>query len=241
MLTLRDTESIPVDLQTKFQLLDFAKKFVSCITWPTSQRVSDIQPLLGKKDVNKAKDPTAFEKRAPLLQPEAQRPNARIKADNDCRDHNQIPLSDLVVQFISLCNAVDTVVTEKQRAGIAAQLIVQAALQESQVFGNASPESTREYIPKVVAKLDTPPTQDRVKSGGFTSYLQLPPMGISLAAHIEALSERTPLRYLNDAMFDLLTRIIKSLEPPVLVQLERGRLAGLSRAETQQLKDKVGF
>ncbi|KAL4945352.1 hypothetical protein BDV06DRAFT_40767 [Aspergillus oleicola] len=40
---------------------------------------------------------------------------------------------------------------------------------------------------------------------------------------------------------EVLSSIMQLLDPPVLLQLERGRLEGLSRAETQQLKHKIGM
>lgn len=54
-------------------------------------------------------------------------------------------------------------------------------------------------------------------------------------------SREMPLPRLQDAIVDFMSNLIEGLEAPVLVQLERGQLHGLSRVETQQLKDRVGF
>ncbi|KAL4973259.1 hypothetical protein BDW66DRAFT_142663 [Aspergillus desertorum] len=43
------------------------------------------------------------------------------------------------------------------------------------------------------------------------------------------------------AVIKNLVYIMQLLAPPVLIQLERGRLEGLSRTETQQLKQRIGM
>jgi hypothetical protein len=52
---------------------------------------------------------------------------------------------------------------------------------------------------------------------------------------------KLPLFRFEGDVIDLLFDIMKSLEPPVLIQLERGKLGDLSRAETQALKDRIGL
>ncbi|KAL4805242.1 hypothetical protein BDV18DRAFT_140482, partial [Aspergillus unguis] len=42
-------------------------------------------------------------------------------------------------------------------------------------------------------------------------------------------------------VYDLLVDIMQLLEAPILLQLERGQLEGLTRAETQQLKERAGL
>ncbi|KAL4992977.1 hypothetical protein BDV10DRAFT_38793 [Aspergillus recurvatus] len=42
-------------------------------------------------------------------------------------------------------------------------------------------------------------------------------------------------------VINTLVYIMQLLAPPILIQLERGRLQGLSRTETQQLKQRIGM
>ncbi|KAL4751160.1 hypothetical protein BDW72DRAFT_174184 [Aspergillus terricola var. indicus] len=43
------------------------------------------------------------------------------------------------------------------------------------------------------------------------------------------------------AVIDNLVYVMQLLAPPILIQLERGRLEGLNRNETQQLKRRIGL
>ncbi|KAL4983072.1 hypothetical protein BDW68DRAFT_169640 [Aspergillus falconensis] len=43
------------------------------------------------------------------------------------------------------------------------------------------------------------------------------------------------------SVVNTLVYIMQLLAPPILIQLERGRLEGLSRIETQQLKQRIGM
>lgn len=64
---------------------------------------------------------------------------------------------------------------------------------------------------------------------------------MSLEAYFQATSNERVLRRLKSAVVDFLSDLVKTLDPPVLVQLERGQLGKLSRAETEQLKIRVGI
>ncbi|OGM39753.1 hypothetical protein ABOM_011017 [Aspergillus bombycis] len=74
----------------------------------------------------------------------------------------------------------------------------------------------------------------------YMSYLQ-PPDGTSLNVHMRTVSTKFPIDKFKCAVFDTLVKVMRVLEPPILIQLERGQLWGLSRADTKQLKDRVGL
>jgi hypothetical protein len=57
---------------------------------------------------------------------------------------------------------------------------------------------------------------------------------MEVASHIRNESSQT-------AVVNSLLSVMQLLAPPILIQLERGRLEGLNRNETQQLKRRIGM
>ncbi|KAL2816353.1 hypothetical protein BJX63DRAFT_145760 [Aspergillus granulosus] len=69
----------------------------------------------------------------------------------------------------------------------------------------------------------------------------LPSLGISTERYLEITGEMMRHKDNTAGLFDALVNIMMSLEPPVLTQLERGKLNGLSRAQTEELKIRIGM
>ncbi|PLB51759.1 hypothetical protein P170DRAFT_85837 [Aspergillus steynii IBT 23096] len=147
------------------------------------------------------------------------------------------PLSEIVTQFILLCNNASTKTQGEKPRRITARLLMQAALEELPL-PERSPESLDQQLLKAVENLNAALTR---QLGIDMANYWSPPGGISLATQVETFSREMPLPRLQDAIVDFVSGLIEGLEAPVLVQLERGQLQGLNRAETQQLKDRVGL
>ncbi|KAK1146716.1 hypothetical protein N8T08_002789 [Aspergillus melleus] len=113
-----------------------------------------------------------------------------------------------------------------------------AALEAILVSERRTPEKLDQELLKAVDNLNT--VLMRQVGIDMADYWSLP-MGSTLAVQIELSSRDMPLPNIQDAMVDFLSNLIEGLDAPVLVQLERGQLQGLSRAETKQLKERVGF
>ncbi|KAF7590162.1 hypothetical protein BBP40_003183 [Aspergillus hancockii] len=167
------------------------------------------------------------------LQPQ----ESQLDTSRDRLPDKLISLSKLATTFISLCHAVGARLSETEWTGIATQFVIHAVLEEYRTSGFSA--SFVECIAWAEETLDQISSR-RQASGRYMNYLQ-PPSGTPLNAHLDTISARFPLHQFKYSVFDVLIGIMKVLEPPVLIQLERGRLWGLSRAETQQLKDRVGL
>lgn len=126
---------------------------------------------------------------------------------------------------------------EKQKR-ITARLIVQAALEEIPMLEKRSPESFDKQLLESVDSLIA--TLTRKPGINLANYWPWP-LDISLASQVELSSREMPLPNLRDELVHFLSTIVEGLEAPVLVQLERGQLQGLSRTETKQLKERVGL
>lgn len=69
----------------------------------------------------------------------------------------------------------------------------------------------------------------------------VPESAISLETHLEELALRNPIEDFEDDMMIFLTALRVCPRPPTLAQLETGELEGLSRSETDSLKQRLGF
>ncbi|KAI9040515.1 uncharacterized protein KD926_008220 [Aspergillus affinis] len=212
LLTFQDTESIPDDLRTKLQVFDFMCNFLR-YAWPTAQSPSSVE----------ARSFAGHWQVCPKRDDDRGRPAA---------------LPEIVTQFTLLCNDAHTQIFGEKQRRIAARLIMQAALEVTTVQERRASENFDQELYKEVDNLIT--TLIRQVDIDMTNYWS-PPMGITLAVQVESSSREMPLLNLQDAMVDFLSNLMEGLEAPVLVQLERGQLQGLSRTETKQLKEKVGF
>ena len=74
----------------------------------------------------------------------------------------------------------------------------------------------------------------------YIGYLQ-PRAGYTHHDHLENLTREFPIFQLEDMVIRFLTELIATLRSPVLIQLERGELDGLSHAETLIFQDQAGL
>ncbi|KAB8215179.1 hypothetical protein BDV33DRAFT_181349 [Aspergillus novoparasiticus] len=161
----------------------------------------------------------------------------RLSCSRYWSEGKSISLSELAGTFITLCCTVGARLSEATWADTAAQFVMQSAIDEYRK--SESPASLSKHI-TWARKLSV---QTAKMNQAFTeciSHLQ-PPDGTPLNVHMRTVSARFPINKFKYSVFDTLVNIMKVLEPPVLLQLERGQLWGLSRTETKQLKDRVGL
>ncbi len=69
----------------------------------------------------------------------------------------------------------------------------------------------------------------------------VPESGISLETHLEDLAMRNAIEEFENDMMIFLDALLVCQPSPILAQLEAGELEGLSRLETDFLKERVGF
>ncbi|KAL5361883.1 hypothetical protein BJX96DRAFT_90789 [Aspergillus floccosus] len=145
------------------------------------------------------------------------------------------PPAAILRNYVSLCC---TRHPRRQWTGVACQLIAQGAITAAKEPGT----TLREGLNTHIAMTETPPSEERTSDATtqITSYFE-PPPGTSLDAHIKRISTNLTPGKLRQELFNTLLDIMKMQDPPILIQLERGKLAGLSRAETQQLKERAGI
>lgn len=144
-------------------------------------------------------------------------------------------LVEMASTFVSTCNASGLEVIKRRAAEIAIQLCIQAVFRVYQDSNNDGPEGFMEFYTSFadeegVTKIPEYIVQILPSIGASTDTL------FKIACQMERTNEGGPTTLLHG-----LIDIMRMLEPPILLQLERGKLEGLSRVETQQLKQKIGL
>ena len=140
---------------------------------------------------------------------------------------------------MELCAMAKEKVSVTRWVDITAQFLMQAAAEEYHRHGNESPETFN----KCLSWEPNDHSQAFVwkqASAKYVDSLQSQRRAL-LNAHSETTSSEGSLRRLEGIVVDFLLDLMRTLDPPVLVQLEIGQLGRLSRAETEQLKGQIGF
>lgn len=147
---------------------------------------------------------------------------------------------NLLDKYITLCHVSKNKLPEGH-ADIATKLVMQAASNECRTIGNGSRHGYRECVHRVIEHLrkNSDPGKSQANTE-YLSYIRLP-IDPPPDAMREARQRKSRENGIVSAVHGFLTNLMKTLDPPILLQLERGKVGGLSREETQKLKEKVGF
>lgn len=68
-----------------------------------------------------------------------------------------------------------------------------------------------------------------------------PPSGVPLADHLESLAAKHTLTDFEDKLLSFLEMLQYSHAMPILSQVEQGKVDGLTVAETEALKQRIGW
>ncbi|KAF9887113.1 hypothetical protein FE257_010488 [Aspergillus nanangensis] len=139
---------------------------------------------------------------------------------------NPEKISQILTHLPCLWSALDVQKIDPKYATLAEQLIARTILEEHQASGDTLQDIINRH-------LERPSTK-------FIKFLNRP-MDTSLLDYLTIASGKMSSPELRTRLTVLLQTIMTTLEPPILIQLERGKLRGLSRAETQDLKDRIGI
>ena len=164
--------------------------------------------------------------------------NLKIPPDNACPRRRLLPLLNITAEFIKLCAIATSKVPQPCCSNTISQLLMQSTIEELRIFGELSTQNIRARL-----ALGLDPTRELKwvqDCDTHVNYLQ-PPPGVHPKHHLEDILDRFPLFQLEGVIIDVITNLTKKLDPPVLVQLERGKLRGMTGLETRRLKRRVGL
>lgn len=137
---------------------------------------------------------------------------------------------------MDLCATAISKVSETRWFDIGAQFLMQASLEELHEQNSFSD------MQNTLSTWNPPdPTQIPRWIGVRQRYVrELPEFG-DISTVRGLLAEKFPFEEFRTSTFIFLFDLMTTLDPPLLVQLERGQLGQLSRAETQLLKERIGM
>ena len=146
-----------------------------------------------------------------------------------------VPLSDIAVQFMDLCHSAVAHVSRRRWFDLGAHFMVHAILEEQERF------------PDQLDRLRNWRTNDgeldiwwEVSCTMFLEHMPAP-FGTAGPMSREELDETFPLKALQHRYVDFFEDLMEVLDAPLLLQLEQGRLEGLTREETQRVRNYCGF
>ncbi|KAF7118311.1 hypothetical protein CNMCM5793_007823 [Aspergillus hiratsukae] len=228
-------ETLSKDMRIKLKLVEF---ITTCNqTQSHSIPANNPQPQCGlaeqKEGVAVTTERHVY---TPHSKPEAQGP--QIDTNNRTQPRPDIPLA-IAHAFVSLCIVANDHVSDTNWTDIAAQLMLKAASERHESYEITTPETFSELIAQAPERIKRTPDWRRV-ADKYETYIQ-PPLGVLPSRHLESTLKRLHTNRLGTTIIEFLFDLMRRLNPPILLQLERGKLYGLSRAETQGLKTKVGL
>ncbi|KAL4923289.1 uncharacterized protein BDV17DRAFT_277506 [Aspergillus undulatus] len=138
-------------------------------------------------------------------------------------------LAEMASGFLFNCKSVNSGLIEAQATTAAVQLCAHAVSRAHRILDDHAGENPARYAP-------TPSEGEKPGNLPVCVAKALPTMGISA----EAVYNTSQSVHIHDTIKSLFDTM-QLLPPPVLLQLERGKLDGLSRAETQELKYLAGM
>ncbi|KAJ5555476.1 hypothetical protein N7535_007914 [Penicillium sp. DV-2018c] len=143
-------------------------------------------------------------------------------------------LSDIAVQFMDLCHfAVDNV-SNTRWFDLGAHLMVHAMLEEDVRF----PDRLHRLYNWTANDFEL----DAHWEMSRTSVLKHlpPPYGTAGPVSREVLNKTFPTDFLQEHFVEFFEDLMEGLDVPVIVQLECSELEGLTREETQRIRDQCG-
>lgn len=256
---LLEAQTLPQDICLKLQILGFASRFLLRYTHnvpdtrtstPLSQSQHGCHNPTGKTTATDLKirqvrsslitDTIPAEANQSELDSNylSMLQQLKIPPSNACPRRRLLPLFNIIREFIAICTCAASKVSETPWFNITGQLVMHGIIEEIRVSGNLSSEDLGTRLAWAPDASKEPKWTRNLFN--YMDYLQ-PPAGVHPRIHLEGISNEFPFFQLEGILIDFLFSLMKKLDPPVLVQLERGKLNGMTRAETQMLKRRVGF
>ncbi|KAJ5692074.1 hypothetical protein N7462_001497 [Penicillium macrosclerotiorum] len=153
------------------------------------------------------------------------------------QDHDACPsLSSIGVDFMNLCSTAASKVSETRWFDAGARFVVQATLEEQR-----EGRPTSEQLSKLRAWVPENSALYSKWAIAHEKYTRELPNPDELLTECESLTQRMPFPQFKAIIIEFLVDLMITLDPPILLQLERGKLGQLSRAETQRLKERAGL
>ncbi len=150
-------------------------------------------------------------------------------------DHNP-RLASIGIEFMDMCAVAVSKVSETRWFDTGARFMTQAVLEE-QRDGAARPEA----LDRFYAWKPSGPERNLKWSSSLERYAAELPDSVGVHAAWETLQQRYPFAEFKAIVVAFLFELMTTLDAPVLIQLEQGKLGSLTTAETQQLKERVGI
>ncbi|KAJ5124640.1 uncharacterized protein N7515_008465 [Penicillium bovifimosum] len=144
------------------------------------------------------------------------------------------PLSDIAVDFMDLCHSAIDNVSNTRWFDLGAHLMVHAMLEEDVRF----PDQLRRLYNWTANDLELDAHWEMSRASVLKHMP--PPHGTAGPVSREGLHETFSMDFLQEHFVEFFEDLMEGLDVPVILQLECGQLEGLTREETQRIRDQCG-
>ncbi|KAJ5083143.1 hypothetical protein N7456_012570 [Penicillium angulare] len=146
----------------------------------------------------------------------------------------RVPLSQIGVMFVQLCSAASLKISESRFFDALARFIVQAIIEDQSEGRQPSKELT---------ELCSWAPEDPAQHSTWIVIRQrhVDELDLGSPRATQKAIQQYPLGGFINIITTFLRDLMTTLDPPVLIQLERGKLGDLTREDTLDLKNLVGL
>jgi hypothetical protein len=161
-----------------------------------------------------------------------------------------ISLLDILPEYMVLCKMVPLSVRDNWMDE-AVIFMLQSAIEQVLIYGKPIEDSAdgafawdwagiNEQLPEIIGCDDVEINAWEDKRTSLKASL-FPNEGLTWETHFRRLLTEFPLLHLEEMILELLSSLLNMLDTPILMQLEAGKLDGLTTSETQAFKDRIGI
>ncbi|KAJ5256552.1 hypothetical protein N7478_012656 [Penicillium angulare] len=146
----------------------------------------------------------------------------------------RVPISQTGMMFVQLCSAASSKISESRFFDALARFIIQAIIEDQSEGRQPS-----KYLTELCSWAPEDPAQRSKWTAIRQRYVDELDLGSPRAT--QKAVQQYPLLEFITILTTFLRDLMTTLDPPVLIQLERGKLGDLTREDTQDLKNLVGL
>lgn len=140
------------------------------------------------------------------------------------------------IEFLDLCSTAASKVSETRWFDTGARFMVQAVIEE-----HREGIAPSDVLSKFRAWNPGDPARHAKWANVRQRYASELPNHSGMSAAHNSISHKFPFAEFKTTVLVFLSDLMTTLDTPLLIELERGQIGNLSRAETQRLKERLGL
>ncbi|KAJ5469443.1 hypothetical protein N7539_009061 [Penicillium diatomitis] len=229
MMTACEDIATSSDLEIKLQILEFVNEFWNHPGPPKSSSRNTAS--------NSNQDPSKTSAQAM-----DQNTSDDFKTSSTNPQSLQLPLGTIGLDFLELCDRASAKVSPTRWFDLGARFVVQSELEDYPTCHDGMSSRAAELFQWLPRNPDLKPKWVAMQ-GQYVLRANIYELedGDERNAMWEQLKDENPFDKFRSMVIAFVDDLMDTLDPPVLLQLECGKLGSLTEAETRELKERIGM